>query len=286
MITLFPNSILNIFLVGRVRPIFGKFEFCLATFEPRPEKTLLIKKRALVKGKIFDTEYGNTVKIRMKIKILSRNVAVSYGYFYSWYFAISGSKHQGYCKLNKLLPRFIDLLFEALWLCTKVWNKFFIPMWQDTTLSLYFNTRPQLKVCYYRNILYFDILYLIFCILYFVFDSFDIWFDSNLLLHSTHQVTKNKTNIDDFLGCKSVTTQGQDFARRFLHLGFRRKPTNERRHKEIAVNKHNVEVGLRQLNDGDEIACRCVSYIVREPVGATMHPLPGSNLWIFSIYTI
>ena len=44
MIALFPNSILNTFLSGRVRPIFGKFEFRSATFEPGTKKTLPIKK--------------------------------------------------------------------------------------------------------------------------------------------------------------------------------------------------------------------------------------------------
>ena len=45
MIALFPNSMLNTFLSGRVRPILGNFGFRWATSEPSPKKPLLIKKR-------------------------------------------------------------------------------------------------------------------------------------------------------------------------------------------------------------------------------------------------
>ena len=41
MIALFLKSILNTFLSGRVRPIYGKFDIRLATFEPRPKKTII-----------------------------------------------------------------------------------------------------------------------------------------------------------------------------------------------------------------------------------------------------
>ena len=37
----FLNSILNTFWSGRVRPIFGKFEFRQATFETRPKKNMI-----------------------------------------------------------------------------------------------------------------------------------------------------------------------------------------------------------------------------------------------------
>ena len=51
MIAFFPNSILNTFLSGRVRPILGNFEFRQAKFQPGPKKALLIKKACMTKEK-------------------------------------------------------------------------------------------------------------------------------------------------------------------------------------------------------------------------------------------
>ena len=65
------------------------------------------------------------------------------------------------------------------------------------------------------------------------------------------------SNIDGLLGCKGILAFGQNFAKNFLGLGYRRKPRNSRQRREIAVNKHSVGLGLRLLDDGEEISCRC-----------------------------
>ena len=43
-IVIIPNSTLNIFLSGRIRAFFKRFDFCSATSEPHPKKVLLIEK--------------------------------------------------------------------------------------------------------------------------------------------------------------------------------------------------------------------------------------------------
>jgi len=68
---------------------------------------------------------------------------------------------------------------------------------------------------------------------------------------------KNLTNIDNRLGCKDITQVGEKFARSFLTLGFRSRPKNEEQRKQSVVRKHNINIGLREIRNGEEIFCIC-----------------------------
>ena len=59
----------------------------------------------------------------------------------------------------------------------------------------------------------------------------------------------NASHVNDLVGCKGILSVGQKFAYEFLRAGVRLKPKNDRHKKEIAVQKHNLEVGLKVCND-------------------------------------
>lgn len=56
---------------------------------------------------------------------------------------------------------------------------------------------------------------------------------------------KNSSVIEELVGCRNIILVGQKFAHQFMHAGMRAKPKTERRKKEIAVRRHNINVGLK-----------------------------------------
>ncbi|XP_002157974.3 protein Wnt-4 [Hydra vulgaris] len=68
---------------------------------------------------------------------------------------------------------------------------------------------------------------------------------------------RNLSNIDNMVGCKDITRVGVEFANLFMKLGFREKATNEIQEKSYTIRKHNIDLGLKELAQGEEIACIC-----------------------------
>ena len=63
---------------------------------------------------------------------------------------------------------------------------------------------------------------------------------------SSEIIDKNDmSKIDGLLGCKGIVKLGQDFSKSFSDLGYRRKARNDRQRKEIVLNKHSVDIGLK-----------------------------------------
>ena len=70
----------------------------------------------------------------------------------------------------------------------------------------------------------------------------------------------NKTDlsfIDRKVGCKGIIKTGRKFASKFLLLGFRKTPQNLRQAKEVLVRRHNIDVGLNAVMEGEDIKCVC-----------------------------
>jgi len=55
----------------------------------------------------------------------------------------------------------------------------------------------------------------------------------------------NATQVDNMVGCKGIMRVGQKFSRDFMEAGVRLKAKTDRHKEEIAVQKHNFQVGLR-----------------------------------------
>lgn len=65
------------------------------------------------------------------------------------------------------------------------------------------------------------------------------------------------SNIDKIIPCKGIVQNGKRFTQTFTNLGFRLIPKNERQAEEIAVRKHNIQIGLKALGTGEEVTCVC-----------------------------
>ena len=97
MITLFLNSILNTFLKCRIRPIFGKFEFHLATFECRPKKSIAYEKSVYLSIHANNTTGGYyTTLVEKGLRLVSLNT--NYGHKENIWLAIKNEDPAGQLK--------------------------------------------------------------------------------------------------------------------------------------------------------------------------------------------
>ncbi|XP_066924133.1 protein Wnt-11-like [Clytia hemisphaerica] len=67
----------------------------------------------------------------------------------------------------------------------------------------------------------------------------------------------NASSVNNLVGCKGILSVGKRFSSEFMSAGVRWKAKTDRHKMEMAVQKHNLNVGLQELNGGEHISCTC-----------------------------